>query len=332
MFRLTKSTVFYAILSLSIFSFAQIVNAQSIPGINEPITLQTSPEFPTPNSTVTVSAVSYSTDLNRAEFSWYTNNKLVKKGTGVTEISVSVGKTAVSVSVDVKTTDIGTISNSISINPGSVTLLWQSDGYVPPFYKGKALELYGSSFKVTAFPELMNANGKKIDPKNLIYTWQKNGTVDSSQSGYGKDSYNGNQTSYVRGGDDITVEVSSVSKDVSGSGSITISPKTPELLFYENSPLYGIIYEKALENSFNLDQEEISLHVEPFNISIGNPVSGLVSYDWSLNGQNVPDFSGKNEITLRKAGETGGQSTVNLTIQHKNLVLQGGQAGLTIIQ
>ncbi|HVT75369.1 MAG TPA: hypothetical protein VHD69_03105 [Candidatus Paceibacterota bacterium] len=328
---LIKSAIFSLFLALFAVSSAAPVSAQSVPGVSEPVTFQISPEFPRPNTSVTISAQSYTTDLDRAAFTWYVGNKVFKKGTGITEVTVPVGTAAVSVSVDVTTTDIGTISKSATIRPGSVDLLWQSDGYTPPFYKGKALESYGAAFKVVAVAELFGPNGKKTDPKTLVYTWKKNGTTDAAQSGYGKDSYTGTQSSYVRGGDDISVEASTVSRDAGATRTITISPTVPEVVFYENSPLYGMVYEKALTGSIALTGEEITLKAVPFNVSALNPLSGL-SLDWTLNGDALADFKDEDQITLRTTGTAGGQSNVGVSIQNKTKLLQGGQADISIFQ
>ncbi|MDE2041384.1 MAG: hypothetical protein KGI59_03335, partial [Patescibacteria group bacterium] len=290
------------------------------------------PMFPAPGDTVTVSAQSYSTDLNRADFIWNVDGKVYKRGTGITSITVQAPKTgSMTISVDVATIDIGTISNSTTISPADVTLLWQSNGYVPPFYGGKALETYGSVFRVTAIPEFINASGKRADPKTLIYTWKKNGTVDPGQSGYGHDVYIGTQSSYVRGGDDITVEVTSADGRAAVS-TATISPSVPELILYADSPLYGIEYEKALPSTYSLTDQEVSVKVEPFYMSTKNPMSGALTFDWTMNGAPVTAFHNKDEITLRSTGSVGGQTDVGVTVQNQGKLLQGGQAAITIMQ
>src|SRR3989344_2435171 len=330
MFRLIKSSLLLFIFSFSIFSLA---HAQSIPGVSDPITLGVSPRFPKPDTTVIITAQSFSTDLNRAVFSWVSGGKIIKQGIGATSVTIPSGKAGVltSISVTVTTTDIGTISQTVSWKPADVTLVWKSDGYVPPFYAGKALESYGASFRVTAIPEFFTETGKRIDPKTLVYTWKKNGTIDPNQSGYGKDSFTSLQSSYIRGGDDINVEVSNNDGSIVSTKTITISPGIPEIIFYEESPLYGIEYEKALNGIFNLTAEEVTLLAEPFNVSTNNAFAGL-SLDWTINGESVPNFKDKNKITLRKAGGIGGQSAIGLSIQHQTKILQGGQASITIIQ
>ncbi|MDE1875011.1 MAG: hypothetical protein KGH68_03030 [Patescibacteria group bacterium] len=333
MARFSKSTLLCSVLVLSFVCIGGTTAfAQSIPGISQPVTFTMTPPYPQPNSSVGVTAQSFSTDLNRASFSWYVDGKLVRQGTGIMSITVPVETSDVTVSVNVDTVDIGTISNSMTIHPGSVALLWQTDGYTPPFYQGKALEAYGSTFKVTAVPDITDSNGVQISPKNLVYTWQENGNTDDAQSGYGKDSFIGKQSSYVSGKDQVIVDVSTVSRSAGAETAITISPMVPETLLYEDSPLYGILYNSALPSTLNLSTPEITLRAEPFDLSTSNPLSGLLTYDWTMNGVTVPAFQNKNEITLRSTGATGSESDVGLTIQHKTDVLQGGQASIAIFQ
>lgn len=335
MFRTLKRTFFPIIFSLFVvFSASLTASAQTIPGIAEPVTFSVVPDYPKPNEIVFISTQSFSTDLNKAIFKWTVNGKIYAEGAGMKNINIKTGKAGslTTVSVEVSTADFGVIKNDITFRPAEVTLLWQADTYVPAFYKGKALHSFNGAFKVTAIPEFFNASGKRINPKNLIYTWKKNGNVDGDASGFGKDSFITSQTSYLRDGEDVSVEVSSSKDNLAGSASISVAPSVPEINLYENSPLYGIIYEHALTDNLNLSSEEITLRAEPFFTSVENPVGGTLNFDWTLNGASVDAFQNKNEITLRKAGSTRGRSDIGLIIQNRSKVLQSASASITIIQ
>lgn len=325
MFRLIKSTFFTLFLSSFVFLTA---HAQT----NE-LTLQVSPQSPRPNSTVTIQTLAVGMNIDSATFAWYINGKSFKKGKGMTSIEIPSGKAGVPVrvSVEISSPQMGLVTERITFTPTDVSLMWESDGYTPPFYKGKALESYGSKFKVVAVPEFFTSAGKRIDPKTLIYTWKKNGKADPDQSGYGKDSYSGEQESFVRGEDEITVLVSTQSDDMSSSKSISLSPGIPDIVLYENNPLIGILYEQALPNRFNLLVEEMTIRAEPYDFSLAKITLPLINYEWAVNGVQNSNFSNKNEITVRKAGG-GGQSTIDLNLQHQEKLLQGGQIGVTILQ
>ncbi|MEN9621613.1 MAG: hypothetical protein RLZZ67_47 [Candidatus Parcubacteria bacterium] len=331
MFRALKSTLF----SLFIFSsFFLSVHAQSVPGISDPVTFRMVPEYPNPNQRVTLTAQSFNTDLNKAIFKWFVNDRVYKEGVGIKEIDINSGNAGsfTAVRVQIKTPDFGTIENAFSFRPAEVTLLYEADTYTPPFYKVKALHSFNGAFKVTAIPEFFDVSGKRINPKDLIYTWKKNGEVVGAASGFGKDSYIASQTSYLRDGEEVSVEVSSPRESLAGSAFITIKPSVPEIIFYENSPLYGVVYEKALQSTYRLIDEEFTLRAEPLSMSTDNPLSGLLSLTWDMNGSTVSNFSNKNEITLRKTGTTGGRSSVSLVVQNKRKVLQGAEASIMILQ
>lgn len=331
MIRALKSTLFSLFLLSGFFLYA---NAQSVPGISDPVTFRMIPQYPNPQERVDLTAQSFSTDLNKATFRWYVNNKLFTEGVGVKNVSITSGKagTFTSVRVEIATSDFGIITNEFAFRPAEVILLWEADTYTPPFYQGKALHSFGGAFKVTALPEFYSANGKRINPKDLIYTWKKNGEVQGDASGFAKDSYITSQTSYLRDGEEISVEVSSPKENYAGSASVTIKPSVPEAVFYENSPLYGMLYEKGLAGSYTLPNEEITLVAEPFGMSTDSPLSGLLSFDWTLNGGTVSEFAGKNQIVLRKTEGVTGSSNLGLVIQNSRKVLQGASVGITIFQ
>ncbi|HEY0907743.1 MAG TPA: hypothetical protein VGE35_00130 [Candidatus Paceibacterota bacterium] len=329
--RALKSTLFSLFLLSGFFFYA---HAQNVPGISDPITFRMIPQNPNPSERVDLSAQSFSTDLNKAVFKWYVNGKLHAEGVGMKSISVSSGQAGsfTSVRVEISTSDFGVITNEFAFRPAEVVLMWEADTYTPPFYKGKAAHSFGGTFKVTALPEFFSASGKRINPKDLIYTWKKNGEVQGDASGFAKDSYITSQTSYLRDGEEISVEVSSPRENYAGSASVTIRPSVPEVLFYENSPLYGVIYERSLRGTHTLANEEMTLKAEPFGMSTDGPTSGLLTFSWNLNGAMIAEFANRNQIVLRKVDGSAGQSSLGVTVQNSRKLLQGAQSSITISQ
>jgi hypothetical protein len=324
--------LFIFFFSLGFLALSSSLGAQTIPGIGQAITLSLIPTNPEPNQLVVIKAQSYSTDLNSATFRWSVNGKLQKEGVGLKEFQTKTGKngTAITVSVEIATQNSGTLRESISFRPAEVSLVWESDGYTPPFYKGRGLYTFSGTIKVTAIPEFFGSNGKRINPKDLVYTWKKNGEVVADASGYGKDSFTSSKTSYLRDGNDIGVEVSSPRETVTGSASINVTPAELKVLLYEKSPLYGILFDKAITNRFNLVNEEVTLYAVPFFFSSqNNSIDGL-SFDWVMNKAHISEVGDKNEITLRKEPGQTGNSDVSITIQNPRKPLQGGSVGTRI--
>lgn len=308
-----------------------IVVAQSIPGISNPVTVSLIPENPRPNDSVTVMIQSFSVDLDSALITWTVNGKKVASAVGQKSYSLNAGVLGSISRVDVSVTSPGvSVTGSVIVRPADVSLLWESDTYTPPFYRGKALHSYNGSFRITAIPELMGSGGKMLDSKDLIYTWKKNGTIIADSSGYGKNQFVSSQTSYLREGEDVTVEVSAPRDTLVASRSITIRPTVPKILFYEKNGLYGELYNRALTSRFALSADEVTLTIEPYFFSISDKRASNMSYIWKLNNREVPDFTNESEITLRREDDQAGRSELSVVLQNRNKLLQGAKGDILI--
>lgn len=320
----------FVVAAFSVFAFA---HAQSIPGISNPLTITVLPEAPRADEPVAIGVQSFSFDIQRSLVTWSVDGKEVSSGVGQTEFALSAGPlgTTKIVTIAVTVPNMGTFSDIVVIRPADVALVWEADTYTPPFYRGKALHSYNGSFKVVAIPELYSTTRTRLDPAGLIYTWRKNGEIQPQASGYGKSTFTTSQTSYLREGESISVEVSAPNDSLVATANILVIPTVPRLVFYEDSPLYGVIYEKALTGRVALKNEEITVSAEPFFFSVPSALSGILSYDWKLNNEALTDLSGQRAITLRKTTGATGSAVLSLTSQSSAKVLQGGRSALTIV-
>jgi hypothetical protein len=287
-----------AIFLVSIIATPFVVQAQAI-GFDNEVTILTIPEYPKPFETMTLKARSFSTDLDIAQFNWIVNGKTYKQGTGVKDISVTMGKpgTLTVVSVVIKTKNGQTTTQTFSFRPADVTLLWEADTYKPPFYRGHTTAAFGSTFRITAIPEFFDKKGVRMNPKDLVYTWKKNYEIVGEASGYGKDSFITTKTGYLDEDENISVEVSSPRESVIGSTHVTISPTTPKVLFYENNPALGVLFNKELGGSVNTDASSIDLFTAPFGMSQSNR-NNPINIDWSSGNTSLTDFLSKRFITI----------------------------------
>lgn len=308
-----------------------VILAQTLPGVSDPVTMVVSPNSPRPNERVTITLQSFSVDLNTATITWFVDGKRVSGGVGETSFVTRSGALGTTRKIDVSVRS-GSFSfdESVTLRPGNLNLLWESDTYTPPFYRGKALHSYNGSFRVIAIPEIIGSNGRLIEAKDLVYTWRKNGSVVASASGYGKNSFVSSQTSYLRTGEEIGVEVSTTDGEVTVSRYVTIEPTVPKVVFYEASDFYGVRYGRALGDNFEMNGDELTVLAEPYFFSIPNRGHVSVSSTWKLNGAELLDFSNESAVTLRRDGESSGRSELELVIQHRNKVLQGGRGSLSI--
>lgn len=292
------------------------VYAQTAVNSSEEILLYATPRNPGANENVSLRAENYSIDIDRAEISWYLNGELQKRGIGKNEFIFKTGPIGSSHTIRIgMQTATGAYSETThTINIAVIDFLWHADTYTPPFYKGKALVTAQSPVTITAQPFLINAQGTRIPPERLVYTWRENGTEMKDESGFGK------QTITIEGPRTFqrkifTLEVSSANRQIKTEGGVVIRAVQPSVVFYEKRPLGGVWYEEALGGVFDLTREELTLRAEPFFF----PVKAIRSaenldIEWSLNNRL---FTPQNpfEVILRQVENIQGQAQVSLTIR-----------------
>ncbi len=317
------STVFCFVCSSLLF-FVPTANAQfnEQPGADVGVVMN--PENPGPNELVNVSISSFSTDLNAASITWKINNKTIKSGKGVKTFSFSTGgfNSTTDLDIVIYTNEGDTVEKSYSITPTNVDLVWQAYGYTPPFYKGKTLFSHQDMIQFVAIPHMKDSSGREISPKNLIYTWTRNGSVAGDYSGYGKNTYTV-VGSIISRPLDVSVEVSSPDVNGVGTAEVVASPIEPTVLMYEKSPLYGIQFQKALTNTVELnDAKEITVIGIPYFFGVLNPTNRELSYTWSIN--NIPNESDTISTTkvFRPLDGTSGFSNISLSITDTSKILQ----------
>lgn len=284
------------------------------------------PEFPGPFEDVNISVENFSTDLNKTTISWSLNGKVQKSGVGLKRFVFKSGALGSETLVDI---DMGGDVQRVSIRPASVDLLWQADTYTPPFYLGKALHSNQDPVTVVAEPFLVQKNGIRLDPTQLIYKWKKNGVVVDNSSGYGKKSFQVNGSILLKP-IEISVDVSSQSGEYQATASIVVPDTQTETLLYENNPLYGIMFGKELtEKAVALSDTEIRIMSIPLYFSNQQKNGGLLEYRWSLN--NITVNQQGNEVIFRKPdGTASGKSLISLAIENKERFTQSSNASTNI--
>lgn len=296
----------------------QLKTAGSI-DINDTINITTAPPFPKANEEVSVRIENFSYDLNSSEIIWALDGIIKEKGVGKKNFSFRTGKIgSVSlIKIIVKTKDGKNMEKSLVVRPAGVDMFWQADSYTPPFYKGKALYSYQSTITVVAIPNIVNSNGEKINPSSLIYKWTKDSKVLGEVSGYGKNYFSFTK-SILSNSPEIEVEVMSSDKKIKASGSIVLDPIETKVLMYENNPLYGIIYDKAVVDKFTMSNNEITLVAVPYFFSTEEASRQKLKYDWSMNGQNINNQQSKRQATFRNTGGNKGSARISVSLQNEN--------------
>ncbi len=275
------------------------------------IDIKTSPTYPEVGQNVSVHVSSLKIDINQAEISWYKDNKLEKKGIGMKNYSFAISENGNAIKAIVKT-KTSTQELNIKINPSTLDVIWEATGgYQPPFYKGKISPIKGSIIKVVAIPQIKNESGFIPDASTFVYNWKQDGSNFAGKSGYGKNSFTYPSQILDR---ENKIEVSASGLTRSLAKNVTIVPSSSEIHFYEYSPAYGPLYNKALRNNQSYDTKKINVLAEPYFIftdSLDNP--SLIT-EWKIN-KDVAKTEQKNLLFLNIAEKV---NKVDLTFKTDN--------------
>lgn len=313
-----------------LFSLPLTAGAQIGAGGVDPLTLSIIPERPGAYTRVEATLESFVADLSRSYVSWSVNGRVINEGEGEVSASFETGAfgETIRLSVSALTFDGQMLSKTLTLRPAEVTLVWQANSYAPPFYKGKALFPLQGVGTVIAVPVFPDGNNGFQNPKELIYTWSEGDNIMGNGSGFGKDAF------VVAGRIPIrplviAVDVATRDGSLNGHDEITIEAIQPILRLYEDHPLYGLRFERALNNTFSLSGKEIRITAVPYYFEASKRNATTLSYDWSLNGQAIATERGS-AVTFRRVSNEGGLSLISLTAQHSSKMFQGSEAGVTI--
>jgi len=294
------------------------------------INLDSEPKFPKPNQTIKLSISSNFFDLSRAIIVWTVNGKKIKEGKDVRSIEVSTGPlgTRTKIEIYIVPPNNGVpFTNTHYIYPGDVSLIVQAKTFTPPMYKGIAHFAHEGEARVAALPEFMSTNGTLIPAENLVYTWTHNDKVVQEYSGYGKSFVD------IKGGffsrpEIVKLGVSTEDNLQYAETYIVVEPKKPQLLFYENSPLYGVLYNNAISDNFSIKEKEVSFTGVPYSMTRTN--NSAMSFKWSVNGKEASSGLGGDTITVRDESAKGGQSAVKLYVTNSEKEFQEAVGNFTI--
>lgn len=327
---------FAFILSLLVCALvAQMAAAQSfqsLGGQTSNLLVSTDPALPGPNQFVNVAVQSYATDLDRADISWFVNNKLQKEAVGVKTFLFKTGAvgSVTNILILVKTAGGEALQQVLNIYPAALDLIWEAQSYTPPFYRGKALYTYEGTVKVVAIPDIVTETGAAIDPKTLVYSWKVDGDPVVKLSGYGKNFmfFNG---AIPLSPATIEVEAASIDKKYAATGKVTIAPQAPQVLFYEDNPIYGVLYNKTLGGNTALQNQEIKLVGIPYFAGTQNRDGGGLSYEWRLNNQVVGGFGPKSSLAFKQPGGVSGTALVSLQVSNPDKMFQFANNSVSLI-
>lgn len=269
-------------------------------------TVSVNPQYPAPYSQATLSFLSSTLNLANATLLVSVAGKTVYQG-GVQPVSLALGKAGIPTTATATVTTNGTkYSQTITIQPQDVVLIAEPISSAPPLYPGKPLVPLEGNVRVVAVANLRDSKGKALDPASLSYTWSVDGTTIANASGIGKQALLVTAPLQYRGRD-VSVAVTSQNGGLVGGASLSLSSVAPTVRIYENDPLLGIRFDRALIGSYTIGSVESTLYGAAFSLPTS---SGAPLLEWFLNGaaaQTGPS------ITLRPTGSGGGDASLSLT-------------------
>ncbi|MDO8514466.1 MAG: hypothetical protein Q7S50_02900 [bacterium] len=310
---ITGSVIFLCTILLPLRAHAQL----GLLGIERALSISLSPLHPSPGETVELAVKSSVLDLGTSTILWRANGKTIAQGVGVDSAQVTAGALGVETDIEVGVIapDWVSASGRAIIIPTELDLLIDSDSYIPPFYRGRALVSAGTTLELSVIPRFKRPSGPLIAASDLIYTWRRNGEVLGSISGRGKSSVH-IPFLHLYGADNFSVEVRTQDGVLSGEARVAAQSVEPMLALYEDHPLYGILYHRSLGASTFIPESEMTFAAVPYFSQARSVNDPTLMYGWRVNGALVPrSASAPSEITIN-ATNSNGIALIELELTH----------------
>ena len=297
--------------------------ANGIPtGVEEQVSVKFSPTNPQDSEPFVIRVDSFSTDLNRAAFTWRVNGSIYSSGRGLNTENFQAPESGdrLDIELNITTTEGNQILKTYTIAPAKVDLYYEADTYTFPFYQGKRIYTHQSDVTVHAFPYI-NEDGSFLGRDQLSYIWEVDNRVVQDQSGYGKFAFTHN-SGLLSQSVKISVTVSSVDNPSIAEGDIFIEPKDPDVLIFENHPLYGLITKNIVDGFYELTTPDVFISAIPLFFSVNSREDFNLDYSWNLNGQNLEIFDGVSQIAFRNSKNEEGEANIRVNIRNRQNILQ----------
>ncbi|MEK7175678.1 MAG: hypothetical protein AAB693_02670 [Patescibacteria group bacterium] len=317
---LISVSFFISFFVISVTSFPVFVN--QVLAREEGIFINIKPENPEPLENVNVSIKSFSVNLDVVSISWFVDGKFIVSEIGKKSIPVRAGAAGSNTSVVAEISfSSGKVEKKVIISPSKIVMLWQAeDSFVPPFYKGKALASQETSIKIVALPEIKSGN-ELIDPKNMIYKWEKDYENVSAGADYGKN-YFLYQNNYLENSENISVTASTLDQKSSAYAGIDVGMVNPKIVFYKKDEKLGNLWEKSVGDGYGVKNNDIII-AAPYFISPKEILSPLLSFSWFINDGlvNIPSYK-KHLLNLNTKEGVHGKAKIKLEIENKYKLFQ----------
>ena len=130
------------------------------------------------------------------------------------------------------------------------------------------------------------------------------------------------------------MDVTATSRDglASSETIVTVDMSSPSLTFYRNDPLYGPLFNNAVNDNLYLgSQRETGVLAVPFGFSVSTAELNNLTFKWLINGTLHPELSSNQSITLRAPDNQAGSSNIDLTVNYSKDILQQSESVFSTI-
>ena len=295
------------LLLLSLLFIPFVASAQSLGeiGTSDPFSISVTPQYPAPYSDVRITPMSGALDLTGATIIASVSGKEIYRG-NARFFTVTLGRAGSPTTIKVTATSGGlNYIGTVTVMPQDVALVVEPISYAPPLYAGKPLIPLEGKVRMVAVASLRTPSGAAIDPIKNSYLWTIDGVRMATLSGVGKMTALVDAPLQYRTRS-VDVVVTSADLSLVGGATVTLSGYEPSIRIYENDPLLGIRFDRAVAGSYTLTGAEASLYAVPFSFPISND-NPLI--EWFLNGALAQTG---NSITFRPTGSGQGSASLSL--------------------
>lgn len=295
------------------------------PGVEDRLEITITPANIRPGDTVNIKVRNLANPISSSFVIWTKDGRTILRGVGEDEVSTVINSqgTPESVYLYIQKEDGVEIFREIVLHPTEIDLIHEPITKTHPFYDGKPLFTHESSVKFIALPQIVGADGNILDFLSLDYEWRVNNKV--IESGVGKNVIYYNSP-FISEPIEVVVDVKTPDGSVTSNKAVYLTPGEPLVLIYEDNPIYGIIYEKAITSEINLDRKELLLKAVPFYF---NNVD-VLDFNWYVNNNAIPNFN-DDYIILRNEEEGEGTSNIYIEVNNLNKRLQSNYQSFDIM-
>ncbi len=266
---------------------------ESIPETKE-IQIETEPEFPKPHQLTRATLKSSTFNLANSKIIWTVNGNIQKEG-GKLEFETGDLFDAINIVAFVITNENQVFAVKKTIFPRKITVLYEADGYLPAFYRGRSQITYNAPVKISVIAEIPKNESEIYKPEEILYVWQT--PTKKIDSGYGKTLLSISSPEVLES-DVILVYLFNKKGRILGKSGVRLKVKQPKIMLYENTPLEGIRFSKTLFNS-SVSQYPVKISAVPFFVN--NKIVSSLLYSWYVNSKELS--SKEKTVTIAPEGE-----------------------------